>query len=323
MLTSRIAAALSASLAASLIATTAFAQTTTAPGSKSGGVAGVTTTSSTAGIGQNLDFCLASNASTAPLINLTYPGDNSSLVVDSSMTNLISGDTSSVGFLVFDSANGSNPVETANLGNNQAHSNPTQIELAYSSGNSGAVQLRPFNYSSNNVCFTVTPVQLPNGVSSLSLSGAGATRPPTASPLPQGSISPLPSTPVSSKSAGIGQSLSFCLAPNASSAPAVTLNYPGDSTNLVVNSGVTGLAAGDTTSAGFNVFDTANGNTPVETANLANNEFNGNPQLIQFAYSAATGGQVHLRPFNASPNQVCFDLSPIQLPSGVSAVVLA
>ena len=324
------AAVLSAMLACSLGATAALAQTSSTPGARSGSVAGVTTSSSTAGIGQNLAFCVASNASAAPMVSLAYPGDNSSLVVDASMSNLVSGDTTSVGFQVFDVANGATPVETANLANNEMHANPSAIELAYSAGTAGTVQLRPFNFSPNQVCFTVSPVQLPSGVSSLVLNGA-ASRPaasasarPSASPaaLPSGSPTSLPSTPVVSKSAAIGQSLSFCLAPNASSAPVLNLSYPGDNTDVVLDSSITGLAASDTTGAGFMVFEGPKALTPVETANLANNELNGNPQLIRFAYSSATSGQVQIRPFNATPNQVCFDVSPVQLPSGVAAVSL-
>ncbi|HVA24073.1 MAG TPA: hypothetical protein VMW62_06725 [Chloroflexota bacterium] len=86
---------------------------------------------------------------------------------------------------------------------------------------------------------------------------------------------------------------------------------------------MTGLKSGDVTSAGFNVFDAANAVTPVEIANLANNELNSNPQLLQFAYGSASSGTVQIRPFNTSPNQVCFNLTPVQLPSGVNAVSLA
>jgi hypothetical protein len=319
-----MAAALSAALACGLAATAALAQTSSTPGAKSGSVAGVTTTSSTAGIGQNLAFCVASNASAAPTVSLAYPGDNSSLVVDASMSNLVSGDTTSVGFQVFDVANTLTPVETANLATNQMHANPSAIEFAYSSGSAGTVQLRPFNFSPNQVCFTVSPIQLPSGVSSLTLNGAAAVGQPAASvsPRPSASPAPLPSTPVVSKSAAIGQSLSFCLAPNASSAPVLNLSYPGDNTALVLDSSITGLAVGDTTGAGFMVFEGPKALTPVETANLSNNEFNGNPRLIRFAYSSATSGQVQIRPFNSTTNQVCFDVSPVQLPSGVGAVSL-
>ncbi|MFI5266589.1 MAG: hypothetical protein ACHQ7M_04345 [Chloroflexota bacterium] len=327
MLTRRLAGAtLSAVLATGLLAPVAFAQTTAPPGAKSGSVAGVSTATSTAGIGQNLNFCLASNASTAPLLSLAYPGDGSNLVVDATMTNLVGGDTSSVGLQVFDVANGSNVVETANLGNNEAHSNPSQIEVAYSSATGGTVQLRPFNVSPNQVCFTVSPVQLPNGVSSITMNGGGtvgSTTPSSASPRPSTAAAPLPSTPVSSKSAGIGQSLSFCLAPNASTAPTISLSYPGDNSDIVIKSSITGQPLEAPTSVGFNVFDAGSATTPVEIANLANNQFNGDPHLIQFAYGSATGGPLQIRPFNGSPNQVCFNVTPIQMPSGVSTVNLA
>jgi uncharacterized protein YdgA (DUF945 family) len=244
-------------------------------------------------------------------------------VVDASMTNLVSGDRSSVGLQVFDVANGSTAVETANLGNNEAHSNPSQIEVAYSSAKGGLLQLKPFNFSPNQVCFTISPVQLPSGASSITLNGAGtvaSTGP--ASPAPS-TGTPLPSSPANSKSATVGQTLSFCLAPNASTAPTISFSYPGNNSDIVIRSSITGQPITAPTSVGFNVFDSANATTPVEIANLANNEFNGDPHLIQFAYGSTTGGTLQLRPFNSSPNQACFDVTPVQLPSGVSAINLA
>jgi hypothetical protein len=305
-------------LGLSLTAPAALAQTASPAAAASPG---------TAGIGQHVDFCLASNASTAPSIVFNYPGDNSDIVLDASMTGLASGDVASAGFNVFDVQNTTTPVEIANLANNQAHNNPQLIEFAYGSGTSGPVQIRPFNGSPNQVCFSVTPVQLPSGVTSISLSG-GAVAAPGASPKPP-AASPAPSlgsgviSGLKSATPNTGQHLDFCIQPNASAAPMLTLNYPGDNTDIVLDANISGQSTGDQTSAGFNVFDAANPNNPVETVNLQRNGAHGDPHVLEFAYSSTNPGPVQIKPYNAGPNPACFSVTPIQLPSGINAINLA
>lgn len=87
---------------------------------------------------------------------------------------------------------------------------------------------------------------------------------------------------------------------------------------------MTGLAVGDTTSAGFNVFDVSNATTPVEIVNLATNEAQNNPNLMEFVYGGmSTAGPVQIRPFNYSGAQVCFNVMPVQMPNGVSSINMA
>ena len=125
--------------------------------------------------------------------------------------------------------------------------------------------------------------------------------------------------------ASIGQVLNFCLPANTSTAPAITFSYPGNSSDIVLQSSLsgTGLNSTNKSAAGFSVFDAANSTKPAEIATAANDEFGGNPNLIEFAYGSANIGQVQIRPFNATNSDVCFSVTPLQLPSGVSAINLS
>jgi hypothetical protein len=278
---------------------------------------------STAGLGQQLSFCLDSGTTGTSLVTMNYPGNNTDLVVYVAMTGVTALDKNSVGFTVFDTASGTKPVETATIARDQVRATPGAIQFPYSSAKPGLVTLTPFNYSANQVCFSVTPVQLPVGVSSLMLSGPGAA-PASAGPTASSSAPavPISTTSGAGQSVGLGQQLTFCVPPNSNSGPAISLGYPGNGTSLVLDATVPGVDAASRTAVGFTVFDVVKGSAPAGTATLARNGVRSNPKMLELVYSSSKPGPLRIQPFNYSASEACFSVTPVQLPRGVGTINL-
>ncbi|MBV9121015.1 MAG: hypothetical protein JOZ39_09930, partial [Chloroflexi bacterium] len=118
-------------------------------------------------------------------------------------------------------------------------------------------------------------------------------------------------------------SLTVCVDPTAATSPVLTMAYAGDNSSVVLAATVSGVSPNDQTRAGFNVYSPATGSNPAETATLASNEANNNPAQMQFAFAGSSPGPLRFRPFNYTANSACFSVTPIQLPTGVSAITVA
>src|SRR5262249_26313663 len=90
-----------------------------------------------------------------------YPGGNAQVVINARIDGLMLTENNSAGVDVYDTLNGTRPVEHLTLGTNGYHHDPNLMEFVYSSATPGPVTFQFFNWSQKPVTLAVMPVQMP------------------------------------------------------------------------------------------------------------------------------------------------------------------
>jgi hypothetical protein len=112
----------------------------------------------------------------------------------------------------------------------------------------------------------------------------------------------------------VGDSMNVSINGTAGAGQLFKMDYPGGDAPVVINARIDGVLNTDQNTVGFDVFDSMNGATPVEHLTLTTNEFNQDPNLMEFVYSATTPGPVTFQFFNWSQKPVTLSVMPVQMP---------
>ena len=106
------------------------------------------------------------------------------------------------------------------------------------------------------------------------------------------------------------QTVTLPASPSSGGVVTYTFNYPGDNSNILLTANVPSridpsLAGG----VGASVFDAASKGSPVETDTLQSNQFGGDPNTFQLAYSSGNSGPVTIQLFNWTGKAVALNVS--------------
>ncbi len=112
----------------------------------------------------------------------------------------------------------------------------------------------------------------------------------------------------------VGDSMNVSIDATQGAGQFFKMDYPGNNAQVVVNARIDGVTNTDQNNVGFDVFDSLNGASPVEHLTLTTNEFNQDPNLMEFAYSSNTAGPVTFQFFNWSQKPVTLAVMPVLLP---------
>jgi hypothetical protein len=156
MHTGRLMVAVVGSLtAAALFASTAFADMVPV------GSAGPPRPGNAVNVGDAMNLSVTGAQGGGEIFRMDYPGNSLPVELTARISGVPNTLMDSVGFDVYDAANGTVLVEHTTLGRNQLNSDPNLMEMAYSSGTAGSVTFQFFNWSGLPLSVSVMPLQLP------------------------------------------------------------------------------------------------------------------------------------------------------------------
>ena len=112
----------------------------------------------------------------------------------------------------------------------------------------------------------------------------------------------------------VGQSMNVSVGAQLAAGELFQMSYPGNSLPVVVNARIEGLSNTNMNTAGFDVYDGENGGKVVEHVTLGSNNFNHDPQLMEFVYSSGKPQTVTFQFFNWSNLPLTLQVMPVQLP---------
>lgn len=115
----------------------------------------------------------------------------------------------------------------------------------------------------------------------------------------------------------VGDSMNVSVSATPAAGELFRMAYPGGSAPVLINARIDGLDSTLMDSAGFDVYDDENGTNVVEHVTLARNEYNSDPHLMQFAFSADKAQTVTVQFFNWSKAPLTLAVMPMQLPVAI------
>ena len=110
-------------------------------------------------VGDAMNVSVTATQGGGELFRMDYPGNAAPVELTARINGVPNTLMDTVGFDVYDAANAGVVVEHTTLGRNQLNSDPTLMELAYSSNTPGPVTF--FNWSGQPLSLAVMPLQLP------------------------------------------------------------------------------------------------------------------------------------------------------------------
>jgi|SRR5581483_4279708 len=113
----------------------------------------------------------------------------------------------------------------------------------------------------------------------------------------------------------VGDSMNVSVKADPAAGELFRISYPGGSAPVLINARIDGVDNTNMDAVGFDVYDDENGTNVVEHITLARNEFNGDPHLLQFAYSSAKAQTVTVQFFNWAKVPLSLAVMPMQTPS--------
>jgi hypothetical protein len=113
----------------------------------------------------------------------------------------------------------------------------------------------------------------------------------------------------------VGDSMNVSVTAQPGAGELFRMDYPGNSMPVEITARIDGVPNTLMDTVGFDVYDSANQNVVVEHTTLARNRLNGDPNLMELAYSSGTAGSVTFQFFNWSGVPVTLAVMPLQLPS--------
>ena len=112
-------------------------------------------------VGDAMNVSVTAKQGAGELFTMDYPGNAAPVELTARINGVPNTLLDTVGFDVYDMANGTTVVEHTTLGRNQLNSDPSLMELAYSSSTAGIVTFQFFNWSGAPVTLAVMPLQQP------------------------------------------------------------------------------------------------------------------------------------------------------------------
>ena len=149
-----------AALAAGLTATSVFASTALAD-MVPVDAAGPPRPGNVINVGDAMNVSVTAQQGAGEIFRMDYPGNAAPVELTARINGVPNTLLDTVGFDVYDMPNGGTVVEHTTLGRNQLNSDPSLMELAYSSNTAGSVTFQFFNWSGMPVTLAVMPLQLP------------------------------------------------------------------------------------------------------------------------------------------------------------------
>jgi hypothetical protein len=113
----------------------------------------------------------------------------------------------------------------------------------------------------------------------------------------------------------VGDAMNLSIGAQQGAGEIFRMSYPGFSAPVELTARITGVPAGMMDSVGFDVYDDENQTTVVEHTTLGQNQLNGDPNLMEVAFSANLPQTVTFQFFNWSGAPVTVSVQPVQLPS--------
>lgn len=112
-------------------------------------------------VGDAMNVSVTAQQGAGELFTMDYPGNAAPVELTARINGVPNTLLDTVGFDVYDMPNGGTVVEHTTLGRNQLNSDPSLMELAYSSNTAGTVTFQFFNWSGSPVTLAVMPLQQP------------------------------------------------------------------------------------------------------------------------------------------------------------------